>query len=85
MNSFSSSITWTPCSKFAEPFWPMEAICPLTAICSGAVADLRDMDGRWEDNFVGSRGDPGGDFDKCAIVTSSGDGAYSILGITAKE
>lgn len=50
-------------------------------MCSGAVADLEDSEGRSEDNFVGEMGEPGGDLDACAIMMSSGDGTYSILEI----
>jgi hypothetical protein len=46
LNSFSSSITCTPFSKFAVPFWPIEAKWPLTAIDSGgAVIALLIFDG----------------------------------------
>lgn len=56
MKSFSSSITCTPCSKLAVPFWPADAKWPLTAILSGAVKDLFTAVGRRDDEAAGDSG-----------------------------
>jgi hypothetical protein len=66
----SSSITCTPFSKFAVPFWPTEAKWPLTAIDSGgAVIALLTFDGLLP--FVlEDTGDKGGERFDVAMMTS---------------
>ena len=70
LNSLSSSITCTPCSKFAAPFWPTDAKWPLTAIDSGgAVIALLMFDGLLP--FVlEDTGDKGGERFDAAMMTS---------------